>query len=151
MPFSSIVYAIVILCNATEVKLQTSWFSAANVKNSDLIHLPSCGESQSRLHIGNNVATLEWLVSYSSHLWCNRESNSENDIPTIFLLYGKLCESLLIDMAAWRNGIASDYDYEIRRLQVRPLRWSFCVARGSRREANVSIFEPPTRCKSVKR
>ena len=28
-------------------------------------------------------------------------------------------------MAAWRNGIASDYDLIIRRLQVRPLRWSF--------------------------
>ena len=30
----------------------------------------------------------------------------------------------LICMAAWRNGNASDYDYVIRRLQVRPLRWS---------------------------
>ena len=30
-------------------------------------------------------------------------------------------------MAAWRNGIASDYDWVIRRLQVRPLRWSFLV------------------------
>ena len=28
-------------------------------------------------------------------------------------------------MAAWRNGNASDYDWVIRRLQVRPLRWSF--------------------------
>ena len=31
------------------------------------------------------------------------------------------------DKAAWRNGIASDYDRVIRvirRLQVRPLRWS---------------------------
>ncbi|OJA18736.1 hypothetical protein AZE42_12236 [Rhizopogon vesiculosus] len=47
MPFSSIVYAKVILCNGTEVELQTlTWLSAANVKNSDLIHLPSCDESQ---------------------------------------------------------------------------------------------------------
>lgn len=30
-----------------------------------------------------------------------------------------------VDKAAWRNGIASDYDSVIRRLQVRPLRWSF--------------------------
>ena len=30
----------------------------------------------------------------------------------------------LVFMAAWRNGIASDYDSVIRRLQVRPLRWS---------------------------
>ncbi len=36
-----------------------------------------------------------------------------------------------IFMAAWRNGNASDYDRVIRRLQVRPLRWSIilvCVA-----------------------
>ncbi len=32
------------------------------------------------------------------------------------------------DMAAWRNGNASDYDRVIRRLQVRPLRWSFCYS-----------------------
>ena len=31
----------------------------------------------------------------------------------------------LVFMAAWRNGIASDYDSVIRRLQVRPLRWSY--------------------------
>ncbi len=32
--------------------------------------------------------------------------------------------------AAWRNGIASDYDSVIRRSQVRPLRWSlhFCLS-----------------------
>jgi hypothetical protein len=30
-----------------------------------------------------------------------------------------------VSAAAWRNGIASDYDCVIRRLQVRPLRWSF--------------------------
>ena len=36
-------------------------------------------------------------------------------------------------MAAWRNGIASDYDfpYLIRRLQVRPLRWSLKRAPGA--------------------
>ena len=27
-------------------------------------------------------------------------------------------------LAAWRNGIASDYEFAIRRLQVRSLRWS---------------------------
>ena len=32
--------------------------------------------------------------------------------------------------AAWRNGIASDYDRVIRRLQVRPLRWSFFCPLG---------------------
>jgi hypothetical protein len=33
-----------------------------------------------------------------------------------------------VSSAAWRNGIASDYDRVIRRLQVRPLRWSFLIS-----------------------
>ena len=35
--------------------------------------------------------------------------------------YIALCK---LPTAAWRNGNASDYDLVIRRLQVRPLRWS---------------------------
>jgi hypothetical protein len=36
-----------------------------------------------------------------------------------------MCKSWSSNMAAWRNGIASDYDCRIiRRLQVRALRWS---------------------------
>ena len=38
--------------------------------------------------------------------------------------------------AAWRNGNASDYDWVIRRLQVRPLRWSFPI-----KAPRVSLFE----------
>ena len=44
------------------------------------------------------------------------------------LLSGRVCDRdidvLFLPTAAWRNGNASDYDLVIRRLQVRPLRWS---------------------------
>ena len=44
-----------------------------------------------------------------------------------FVLIINLLDSMVI-RAAWRNGNASDYDWVIRRLQVRPLRWSYFSA-----------------------
>jgi hypothetical protein len=73
----------------------------------------------SKSHISINIAQITFRV-----IRINQFTPQVKLLTVSVIIIEDQCT---LSMAAWRNGIASDYEYEysIRRLQVRPLRWSY--------------------------